>query len=191
MASGLQFNGYYFSFCKKEDLTDSYNSVLRFFKDKNLVISVSCGKQKYGQNIILDTITLNEFFPKESWFNENFNNKGTYEISGNHIKFKCGFVSYEGTILENSLELFSHSDYNGYECNHIYKFISFDELQSEKINLLQYLAANNWDTYLRDFISIIMGIISNYFLKYWLMWNMNKNFLYFNLVFINNKDIIY
>ena len=90
----------------------------------------------------IESFTLNNFFPKETWFNEYYENNGEYEISDEHIKFKCGFVSYKGTILENSLELLVHSDYNGYKAMRTYKFISFEELQNQKINLVQYLAVN-------------------------------------------------
>ena len=143
METNLKFFGYYYNFLEKGNILDSYNSVLRFFKDKKKVISASIGLQNDKKDKPIESFDLNDFFPKETWFNEFYkNNNGTYEISDDHIKFKCGFVSYEGTILENSLELSVHSDYNGYEAMETYKFISFKELQYQKINLAQYLATN-------------------------------------------------
>ena len=144
MEQNLKFFGYYYYFDKKENILDSCNSVLRFFENKKRVISVPIGIQNYEKDKPIESFTFNRFFPKESWFNENYENYGTYEISENHIKFKCGFVSYEGTILGNSLELSIHSDYNGYDAKETYKFISFEELQYQQINLLQYLAANGF-----------------------------------------------
>ncbi len=142
MEEKLRFSGYYYHFDKMENILDSYNYVLRFFEDKKRVISVSIGLQNDEKDKPIESYTLNQFFPKESWFNEFYEDYGTYEISGNHIKFKCGFVLYEGTILGNSLDLFSHSNFNGYEDNNTFKFISFEELQNQKINLFQYLATN-------------------------------------------------
>ena len=142
MDTNLKFFGYYYFLKKKGNILDSSNSVLRFFKDKKRVISVSIGLQKDKKDKPIESFVLNDFFPKETWFNELYENNGTYEISDDHIKFKCGFVSYEGTILENSLELSVHSDYNGYEAMETFKFISFEELQYQKINLVQYLATN-------------------------------------------------
>ena len=142
MKPNLNFFGYYFFFDKRENIVNSVNSVLRFFKENKRVIAVPIGIQYYENDKPIESFTFNQFFPKETWFNESYENYGTYEISENHIKFKCGFISYEGTILGNILELSTHSDYNGYEAKEIYKFISFEELQNQKINLLQYLAAN-------------------------------------------------
>ena len=142
MEPNLNFFGYYYFFDKRENIVNSLNSVLRFFKENKRVIAVPIGIQYYEKDKPIESFTLNQFFPKETWFNETYEDYGTYEISENHIKFKCGFVSYEGTILGNILELSTHSDYNGHEAKEIYKFISFEELQNHKINLLQYLAAN-------------------------------------------------
>ena len=142
MEPNLNFFGYYYFFDKRENIVNSLNSVLRFFKENKRVIAVPIGLQYYEKDKPIESFTLNQFFPKETWFNESYEDYGTYEISENHIKFKCGFVSYEGTILGNILELSTHSDYNGHEDKRIYKFISFEELQKQKINLIQYLAAN-------------------------------------------------
>ena len=143
MESELKFDGYYFCFKKEENILDSCNSVMRFYKDGKKVISVPVALQNYDKTNKIESYTLNQFFPKDTWFNESYEDNGTYEITGNHIKFKCDFVLYDGTISGNNLELFWHSNYNGKEGNETYKFISFDELNSQKINLLQYFAANN------------------------------------------------
>ena len=136
-----EYYNYYF-FDEKEVILDSCNSVLRFFEDNKRVISVPIGLQNKSKDQPIESYTLNEFFPKETWFNETYEDYGTYEVSDNHIKFKCGFVSYEGINLGNILELSTHSDYNGYEAKEIYKFISLEELQNQEINLIQILAAN-------------------------------------------------
>ena len=140
MEQNLRFSGYYYYFAKKENILDSSNKVLRFYEDQKRVISVSIGLREKDKPI--ESYTLNQFFPKESWFNEFYKDYGTYKISKNHIKFKCGYVSYEGTILGNILELSIHGDYNGYEANETYKFIPFEESQYQKINLFNHLAAN-------------------------------------------------
>ena len=143
MEEKLNFYGYYYFFDKEENAIDSVNCVLRFFKDTKKVISVSIGQNLYEKYKPIESFTLNSFFPNDSWFNESYQDYGIYEISGNHIEFKCGFVSYKGTILENGLELSSHSDANGHEAHRNYRFISFEELKYKKINLLDYLAANS------------------------------------------------
>ena len=36
------------------------------------------------------------YFPNDSWFNQNYETKGNYKISGDQISFECGAVVYNG-----------------------------------------------------------------------------------------------
>ena len=87
-------------------LNDSYFSVLRFFRDGK-VVSVSVGK-------ITD---LKASWPTIStWFNHNYDNCGTYHLSGSDIEFSAtsqtGTVDYRGKYLEEKLILSSYSHIN-------------------------------------------------------------------------------
>ena len=117
----IEENGYYY--CLSND--HEYNSVLRFYKESNKVIGASIGSTS-------SEIKFIGLFPKGNWFNENYEDSGNYEISisGNKIAFSLGKVHYKGTLLNRQkMELFVHSDINGYENTEIYKFISLDVLK--------------------------------------------------------------
>ena len=123
--SKIRFDGYYYLFRLKNNISDSYVKVLRFFNKNNKVISVSH---------IASDFSFRSFFPSGNWFNEMHEDSGNFKIIENEISFDCsskeGKVSYKGTILnDDELELFSHSYINGYEDTKIYKFIPFDILK--------------------------------------------------------------
>ena len=123
----LRFNGYYYCFVKR-NTSEYYNSVLRFYENNNIVIGVSISPQNNKKNC-----RFINYFPKENWFNENYEEKGDYIISEEQISFVCSNVSYKGTILnDDKLSLFSHSNLNGYESTEEYKFISFEILNDIK-----------------------------------------------------------
>ena len=75
----------------------------------------------------------NNCFPSGNWFNEQYENKGTFNISEDKISFECGKVEYKGTIISDDLlKLFSHSNINNYETTEEYNFISFKVVQDIK-----------------------------------------------------------
>ena len=120
----LEENGYYYCI----DFEEKYNKVFRFYKASNKVIGASIGST-------LSEIRFKNLFPSENWFNEYYKDNARYEIttSGNKISFKVGNVHYKGTLLEGQkIELFSHSDNNGYEDTKVFKFISLDVLEDIK-----------------------------------------------------------
>ena len=120
--SKLRFDGYYYYLKKNIIKNDSYNYILRFFEKNNKVIDVTVSPQK--DDII---VGFWDFFPSGNWFNENYENNGNFDISGDQISFKCGEVLYNGTIInQDKLKLFSHSNINDHEETKEYKFISFD-----------------------------------------------------------------
>ena len=126
--SKVRFDGYYYCLKFKEDKLDSINYILRFYPD-NRVIQVSCSPNKEKNYKPKFSI----FFPSGNWFNEEYEDNGNFNISGNQINFICGKIEYKGTILnDETLELFSHSNINGYESTNKYKFISFDVLNDIK-----------------------------------------------------------
>ena len=126
--SKLRFDGYYYYLKKNIIKNDSYNYILRFFEKNNKVIGVTVSPQK--DDII---VGFGDFFPSGNWFNENYENNGNFDISGDQISFKCGEVLYNGTIInQDKLKLFSHSNLNGHEETKEYKFISFDALNDIK-----------------------------------------------------------
>ena len=126
----LRFDGYYFYLNKKENPKDTKNYILRFYEKSQKVISVSVG---LNNNKVKNDFNINDFFPSEKWFNEDYEKSGIYEISGDKIRFytqsKNGHISYKGEILDNRLELFSHSYINGYETKILYNFIPFEEIK--------------------------------------------------------------
>ena len=111
----------------KKKKSDSCNSIFRFYDKNNRVISVVCGQNEKRTNYFGD------FFPSGNWFDENYEDNGCYEISGEQISFKCGNVLYNGTIVsQDKLKLFYHSNINGHEGTMEYKFISFELLNDIK-----------------------------------------------------------
>ena len=129
----LKFNGYYFCLKLTEKKTDSDNYILRFYEKNNEVIGVTI-----SQNDQKKWLIFANYFPNDSWFNQNYERKGNYKISGDQISFECGNVIYKGTILDDKLSLFSHSNINGFEATRLYKFIPFDIL-----NDIRSLETNN------------------------------------------------
>ncbi len=126
--SKVRFDGYYYFLKLEEDKLDSVNYILRFYPD-NRVIGVSVSPNKENNF----TSKFSNFFPSGNWFNEEYEDNGDFNISGDQINFVCGDVDYKGTILNDEiLELFSHSNINGYESTKKYKFISFDVLKDIK-----------------------------------------------------------
>ena len=103
------------------------NYIFRFYENNNKVIAVSCSLNEHLK------INFANFFPSGNWFDENYEDNGNYNISGEQISFECGNVLYNGTILsKDKLKLFSHSNINGYETTREYKFISFKILKDIK-----------------------------------------------------------
>ena len=114
----IKENGYYYYFEPELDMS----KILRFYKSSNKVIGASISVQKSEKRFI-------DFFPSGNWFNENYEKSAKYVISGNKISFLLQNVHYKGTLLDgDKIELFSHSDINGYEATRVFKFISLDVL---------------------------------------------------------------
>ena len=124
--SKVKFDGYYYNLQLQEDENCFVNNILRFFPD-NTVIEVPIQAKKDNK------ITFGNCFPSGNGFNEQYENKGTFNISEDKISFECGKVEYKGTIISDDLlKLFSHSNINNYETTEEYNFISFKVVQDIK-----------------------------------------------------------
>ena len=122
----LRFNGYYYYLDERDRKERAINYILRFYENPKKVIHVSMGLNEENYYKEFD---LNDFFPSNNWFNENYEDSGRYEIYGEQISFDCGKVSYKGTISDYYLTLHSISHINGHESTHKYKFIPFEEIK--------------------------------------------------------------
>ena len=124
----MKFNGYYYCLQLEENISHSYNYILIFYDKNNKVIKVSCCPSNEDKYFFIN------FFPTNNWFNENYENNGNYNISGDQISFECGKILYKGTILnDDKLKLFSHSNINGHEDTKEFKFISFEILKDIQV----------------------------------------------------------
>ena len=118
--SKIKYNGYYYYLDLKKNINDTYNYVMRFFPNNKVITVTHCSH---------DISKFWRFFPNINWFNENYEDNGTFNIKEDRISFECGKVEYKGTIInDDKLVLFCHSNLNGYESIEEYKFISFDVL---------------------------------------------------------------
>ncbi|MFC8348643.1 toll/interleukin-1 receptor domain-containing protein [Streptomyces sp. NPDC057280] len=108
---GVRYDGLY------AQVTEQYTQLLRFYADRSVLSTTTTGR---GPEIA-------RWFTKENPMP--YFGKGTYEISGNLIKFTTkidiGTIEYEGTLHEDGTELHlhTHSRINGHQSDGVWRFL--------------------------------------------------------------------
>ena len=105
-SSGVKFGGVY------QHVESSEFYYLRFYDDGSVISVTSTGTPEQIAK----------------WFNKSFNDvsKGTYTVTGSHIKFSTtdshGTVDYDGDIKDDNLTLNSFSHINSNKGTEVYVF---------------------------------------------------------------------
>jgi hypothetical protein len=112
-APELRLNGVY----RSDKVNDQYGYYIRFFEDGTVLTVSSTGEAQQ----MIDWLTIDRVGSQGVSI-------GVYELDGKEISFSAtsdqGTVDYEGDVLEDGLELDSHSHINDHKGHRVYYFVA-------------------------------------------------------------------